>query len=257
MSRRPLFARLQWVGVAALLLLWQAVFSLRLWPDYLLPSPAAVAQTLWRLTLSGALPAGLLTTLGRLAVGYLVAAVAGLAAGLVLARSDRLSEVFGPVVLGFQALPSICWFPLAILWVGLNEGAILFVTVVGTLFAVISSTESAIRNLPPTYVRAGVTMGAKGWRLYTGVILPAALPQILTGLRVGWSFSWRSLMSAELLFMNQGLGNLLSTGRELADAAQVLAIILVILAVGLAIDRAVFACWERRLRRRWGYERAA
>lgn len=254
-GRHPV--RLQWVGVVAMLLAWQGVASLRLWPDYLLPAPAAVARTLWRLTASGALLGGLLTTLGRLALGYLIAAVAGLALGLLLARSNRLSEAVGPVVLGLQALPSICWFPLAILWVGLNEGAILFVTVVGTLFAVISATESAIRNLPPTYVRAGVTMGAKGWRLYTRVILPAALPQILTGLRVGWSFSWRSLMSAELLFMNRGLGNLLSVGRELADAAQVVAIILVILAVGLVIDRTVFARWERRLRRRWGYERAA
>jgi NitT/TauT family transport system permease protein len=139
----------------------------------------------------------------------------------------------------------------------LNEWAILFVTAIGTLFAVASATEAAIRTIPPAYPRAAATMGAKGWRLYTQVIFPAALPTLLTGMRVGWSFAWRSLMAAEMLFMNLGLGQLLGMGRELADAAQVVAVILVILALGLAVDRLCFARLERTVRARWGFEAAA
>jgi NitT/TauT family transport system permease protein len=174
-----------------------------------------------------------------------------------LARFPRLSAVASPAVMGLQALPSICWYPLAVLWLGLNEWAILFVTAIGTLFAVASATEAAIRTIPPAYPRAAATMGAKGWRLYTRVIFPAALPTLLTGMRVGWSFAWRSLMAAEMLFMNLGLGQLLGMGRELADAAQVVAVILVILALGLAVDRLCFARLERTVRARWGFEAAA
>lgn len=236
---------------------WQALSSLKLWPSYLFPSPPDVALTLIRLARSGELAVGLLITLWRIGAGFVAAAVAGIALGVAMARARRLSDLAGPVVLGLQAMPSICWFPLAILWFGLNERAIMFVTVVGSLFAVATGTEAAIRTIPPTYLRAAATMGARGWRLYARVVLPASLPHLLTGLRAGWSFGWRSLMAAELLFMNLGLGHLLNMGRDLADAAQVVAIILVILAVGLTVDRLVFARAEGAVRRRWGYELAA
>lgn len=242
--------------LVAFLLLWQAVAWSGLWPQYLFPSPLTVARTLWDLTASGTLLLAVLVTLRRILVGFGLAAVGGVLLGFGLARSQRLSAAFGPVVLGLQGMPSICWFPLAILWIGLNEGAILFVTTVGALFAIAATTESAIRNIPPGYLRAAATMGAKGPRLYTRVILPASMPTLLTGLRVGWSFAWRSLMAAELLFMNLGLGFLLEMGRNLADAAQVVAVILVILILGLVVDRLVFARAERAVRQRWGFESA-
>lgn len=157
--------------------------------------------------------------------------------------------------MGLQAMPSICWFPLAILWFGLNEWAILFVTVIGALFAVASTTEAAFRTIPPQFLRAAATMGAKGWRLYWQVMLPAALPTLLTGLRTGWSFAWRSLMAAELLFMSLGLGHLLGIGRELVDAALVVAVILVVLLFGLAVDRLLFARTETAVRQRWGFSK--
>lgn len=243
--------------LAAALLLWQGVSWLHIWPPYLFPTPLDVAVTLRRLAGSGELWVGLVTTLGRIAFGFTVAALAGVGLGVLLARFHRLSELLGPYVLGLQAVPSVCWFPLAILWFGLSEGAIHFVTIVGALFAVASGTEAAVRTIPPSYLHAAATMGARGWRLYTRVIFPAALPQLLTALRAGWSFGWRSLMAAELLFMNLGLGHILNMGRDLADAAQVVAVILVILAVGLAVDRLLFARSERRVRRRWGFEVAA
>lgn len=256
--RRPMRNLWLQAGAAlALLLLWQAVAWLGIWPPYLMPAPADVAVTLGRLGGSGELALGLWMTVQRIAISFFMAALGGGLLGLAMARSKRLSSVLGPLVQGLQAMPSICWFPLAVLWLGLNDGAILFVTTVGALFAIASTTEAAIRTIPPSYLRAAATMGARGWRLYTRVMLPAALPTLLTGLRMGWSFAWRSLMAAELLFMNLGLGHLLGIGRELADAAQVVAVILVILGLGLVVDRAVFARTEREVRRRWGFETAA
>ena len=241
----------------ALLAVWQVIGLLGWWPPYLFPTPGDVAVTIGRLGQHGELLTALLVTLRRILVGYLSATLIGATLGVAMARCPRLSAVLSPAVMGLQALPSICWYPLALLWLGFNEGAILFVTAIGTLFAVASATEAAIRTIPPAYPRAAATMGARGWRLYTRVIFPAALPTLLQGMRVGWSFAWRSLMAAEMLFMNLGLGHLLGMGRELADAAQVVAVILVILAVGLAVDRLVFARAERAVRVRWGFERAA
>jgi NitT/TauT family transport system permease protein len=246
--------QMHWLSLTVLLLVWQGAVSFEAAPPYLLPSPLDVLQTLRRIGGSGELLIALLMTLQRIVLGFAIAAVGGVGLGLLLARSNQLSATFSPMVLGLQSLPSICWFPLAILWIGLNDGAILFVTVVGALFAIAAATEAAIRTIPPGYLKAGATMGASGVRLYTRVMLPAALPSLLTGLRVGWSFAWRSLMAAELLFMNLGLGHLLNMGRELVDVAQVVAIILVILLVGLLVDRLVFARSERAMRRRWGFE---
>lgn len=247
----------RWAAPLGLLLLWSLLAWLRLWPSYLFPSPIDVGETLVRLLLSGQMGVALLYTAQRIGLGFLIAGLGGGLLGLAMARSQRLSSALGPLVQGLQAMPSICWFPLAILWLGMNEGAMLFVTVAGALFAVAAATESGIRNIPPGYLRAAATMGARGWQLYLKVVIPAALPSLLTGLRLGWSFAWRSLMAAELLFMNLGLGHLLSIGRELVDASQVMAVILVILLVGVAVDRLIFTRAERSLRQRWGYEAAA
>lgn len=246
------------LAAAGLVLLgWQAVSWLQAWPPYLFPSPGDVVRTIGRLAAGGELLAAVLTTGWRMAFGFGAAAALGIALGVALARWRPAGQLAGPVVLGLQAMPSVCWFPLAILWFGLSEAAIHFVTIMGSLFAVVAATEAAIRNIPPAYLRAAATMGARGSRLLTQVILPAALPQLLTGLRAGWSFGWRSLMAAELLFMNLGLGHLLNMGRDLADAAQVMAVILVILALGLTVDRVVFSRSEAAVRRRWGYDAAA
>lgn len=245
------------LSLGLLLLVWQSVTWLSLWPPYLLPGPVDVGITLWRLIFSRQLAVALLFTAKRIGVGFLISTVGGGLLGLTMARSRWFAQLAGPAVQGLQAMPSICWYPLAILWVGWNEGAILFVTVAGALFAIASATESAIRNIPPSYMRAAATMGATGWRLYYRVVVPAALPGLVTGLRLGWSFAWRSLMAAELLFLNLGLGHLLAMGRDLVDGSQVVAVILVILAVGVLVDRFGFARAEHSLRRRWGYETAA
>lgn len=245
------------LSAAMLLLLWQGIAWSGIWPRYVFPPPADVAVTLWRLTLSSELAVALLHTLKRIGIGFLISGAGGMLLGIAMARSRSLSELLGPAVQGLQAMPSICWYPLAVLWFGWNEGALLFVTIAGALFAVASATEAGIRNIPPSYLRAAATMGARGWRLYVRVVLPAALPSLLTGLRLGWSFAWRSLMAAELLFLNLGFGHLLAMGRDLGDAAQVMAVIVVILGAGMLVDRVLFARAERLVRHRWGYEAAA
>ena len=158
---------------------------------------------------------------------------------------------------GLQALPSICWLPLALLWFGLSETAILFVVVAGSLLVDHRRDGSrCVRNVPPLYVRAARTMGARGATLYLRVILPAALPAILSGMRLGWTFAWRSLMAGELLFVSGGLGQLLATGRELGDMARVMAVMVAIVTLGLVTEVLFFQRLDARVREVWGTDRA-
>ena len=163
-----------------------------------------------------------------------------------------LDQTLGSLVLGLQALPSICWLPLALLWFGLGEQAIVFVVVMGAVLSITLSTEAGVKNTDPLYLRAALNLGARGWRLYLLVALPAALPAIISGMKLGWSFAWRSLMAAELLYVGLGLGQLLMMGRELNDMNQVVAVMLIIIAIGLVVDRLVFTPLETRVRARWG-----
>ena len=187
-------------------------------------------------------------------LGYGLSLVIGIPLGLLLGRVRPVQDTLGSIILGLQALPSICWLPLALLWFGLSEKAILFVVVMGAVLSVTLSTADGVHNTPPLYLRAARTMGASGLMLYRGVILPSALPAIISGMKLGWSFAWRSLMAGELLYVSLGLGQLLTMGRELNDMAQVIAVMLVIIAMGLLVDRAVFAPVERRVRERWGLQ---
>ncbi len=191
-------------------------------------------------------------SLRRVLTGYGLSLALGVALGLSLAHFRWLDETLGLLVMGLQTLPSICWLPLALLWFGLNDRAILFVVVMGSLLAIALAVQDGVRNLPPGYARAARSMGAGPLALYGEVLLPASLPAILTGAKLGWSFAWRSLMSGELLFVSMGLGHQLMMGRELADMSRVLAVMLVILALGLVTDGAIFGALERRVRERWG-----
>jgi NitT/TauT family transport system permease protein len=172
------------------------------------------------------------------------------------ARLGWLRAAVGPLVVGLQALPSICWLPLALLWFGLSEKAILFVVVMGSLLSIVIATEGAVRAVPTLYIRAARTMGARRLRLYTRVILPASLPGILTGLKLGWTFAWRSLMAGELLYVAGGLGQMLTLGRELNDMARVMAVMVAIVSLGLTFERLLFGAIEKRLRERWGFAQA-
>ncbi|MCI0476330.1 MAG: ABC transporter permease [Anaerolineales bacterium] len=245
------FAR-KLIFFAALLFIWQLLASSGLWAEYIFPSPLKVAQTLARGFQNGTLIVGIATSMQRLLIGFGISAVIGILSGLAMGRVKLLDETVGSIVLGLQTLPSICWLPLALLWFGLSEAAMLFVVVMGALLAITTATEAGVKNTPPLYLRAARNLGARGWKMYALVIFPAALPEIITGMKLGWSFAWRSLMAAELLYVSLGLGYLLMMGRELNDMSQVVAVMLVIIAIGLVVDRVIFAPIESRVRQRWG-----
>jgi NitT/TauT family transport system permease protein len=239
-----------------MILIWEAAYRLALWPRYLFPSPLEVFRTLQEGFLDKTFIIGITASLRRILIGYLISLVMGTLLGLALGRVRLLRETLGSLVLGLQTLPSICWLPLALLWFGLNESAIIFVVVMGALLSITIATESGVRNVPPLLVSAGRNMGARGFRMLVEVVIPAALPSMVTGMKQGWSFAWRSLMAGELLYVSVGLGHLLTLGRELNDMSQVMAVMLVIIGIGLLVDRMIFARIETNLRRRWGLEQA-
>ena len=236
----------------ALLVLWHVLYAARMWPEFLFPSPGQVFGTLTRGFSDGTFWLAIGASAARLAVGYAVSLAIGLPLGLLLGSVKWLQQTVGSLLLGLQTLPSICWLPLALLWFGLNERAIVFVVVMGAVLSISLAAEDGVKNAPPLYLRVARTMGARGWQLYVRVILPSALPSVVTGMKLGWSFAWRALMAGELLYGNRGLGQLLMMGRELNDMSQVVAVMCVIVVLGLVVDRIVFTPIEHRVRERWG-----
>lgn len=236
----------------ALLLIWQGITLSYIWPDYILPGPAAVLSSLISGIADGSFVNGTLVSLEHIAIGYSISLVAGVILGLFIGRIPLVEETVGSLILGLQALPSICWLPVAVLWFGLNDTAIIFVVVMGALFSITLGVDAGIKNTPPLYIKAARNMGAEGLSLALQVILPAALPAILTGLKQGWSFAWRSLMAAELIYYGLSLGQLLNTGRDLNDMAQVMAIMYIIIVIGVSVDGLIFNPLEKRMRERWG-----
>jgi NitT/TauT family transport system permease protein len=194
----------------------------------------------------------------RLVVGFSISILIGGMLGLLMWRWRGVDEFFGPLFLGMQTLPSVCWIPLAILTFGINESGILFVLVMGSCFAIAIALRDGLRTIPPVYQKAGLMLGAGGWRLYRYVLLPASLPAMTSSLRQGFSFAWRSLMGAELIFMvwNRGLGFLLHVGREFSDISQVIAVMAMMVIVGMIVDRWFFAALEKRVHARFGLQAA-
>ncbi|HZI03163.1 MAG TPA: ABC transporter permease, partial [Archangium sp.] len=204
------------------------------------------------MALDGRLWDGITRSMGRLSQGYGLSVLIGVPLGIFLGRVKTLRRLLRPLVVGLQALPSICWLPLALLWFGLTEMSIIFVVVMGSVLAIAIAVEDGIMGVDPLLLRVASTYGIRGARFYGGVLLPAALPGIVTGLKLGWSFAWRALMAGELLYVSGGLGQLLTMGRELMEIPQVMAVMLAIILVGTFIDRVLFQTVEVRVRRRWG-----
>ena len=237
---------------AALVGGWALLSWIAPWPPHLFPGPTRVFERFWALARDGQMGAAALESLGRLARGYGISVVVGLLLGLALAHFRLVRVLLRPLVVGLQALPSICWLPLALLWFGLGEAAILFVVVMGSVLAMAIATEDAVLGVDPLLLRVSSTFGVAGLRHQLGVVLPAAMPGVITGLKLGWSFAWRALLAGELLYVSGGLGQLLSVGRELMEISQVMAVMVCIVALGVTIDRLLFRTVELRVRRRWG-----
>ena len=244
------------VFVSCILGIWQMLFMLRIWPEFLFPSPHQVGLSLFHGFFEHDYPLAILASLKRLIIGYLLSLVFGILLGILIAASELADHTIGKLILGLQTLPSICWLPLALLWFGLNDLAIIFVIVAGSVLSMTTATKSAILQVPVIWVRAGRNMGAGGLRLYLHIVVPAALPTMLEGMRQGWAFAWRSLMGGELLFVTAGLGHLMNMGRELNDMSQVIAVMIVITSIGLLTDLILFTVAEKRLARAWGFKKS-
>jgi len=250
--KRFLFAVLFFIF---LLFVWQKLYDAHIWSAVLLPSPGQVANYLKEAAADGTLFHATVITMRRLLIGYAVGIVIGLPLGLITARWNLFEDTIGTMALGLQTLPSVCWVPLALLWFGQTEAAMLFVVIMGTLWSVVIATDTGVRHVPPIYRRAALTMGSKHFHIWFKVILPAALPFIVSGMKQGWAFAWRSLMAAEIfvsILTGFGLGQLLHYGRELSAMDQVIGIMVVIVVIGLLADKIFFSPIETFMHRRWG-----
>ncbi len=236
----------------SLIIVWQVVASVNIWPDNIFPSPYEVAEDLAYTAADGSLFYGVATSMWRLIVGLAIAISGGIVLGIFMARVEIVNQTIGSLVLGLQSIPSIAWVPLAILWFGLTDGGIIFVTAIGAIFAVTINTYTGVKNIDPNYIAAARNMGAKGSQLITSVLIPAAFPYMISGFKQGWAFAWRGLIGAELLFSFLGLGFLLNVGRQLTDVSQVISIMLVIMGIGILVDGFVFKRLENKVMSRWG-----
>lgn len=231
---------------------WISVDVLEICKAYSVPSPTGVAERFIDLCSDGTLFTATGNSLLRGIGGYAIAVVIGVLFGLLINHFNYLQKNLKPLILGVQTLPSVCWVPFSILWFGLSTQAILFVVVMGSAFSISISVDNAIKNVQPIYKRAALTMGAGKKQLYLHVILPASLPELVSGLKQGWSFAWRALMAGEVMTTSIGLGQTLIMGRDLADINQVMLVMVVIVLVGILIDKCIFSVIERRLLKKRG-----
>jgi len=242
------------IAVVIFVTAWQVLVASGWRPDYLLPGPAAVFERLGVIFVDPEFWPALARTLSRAVIGFAVAVVVGTAIGLAAAGSKLLRASIGSLITGLQTMPSVVWFPLAILLLGLGEQAIAMVVVLGAAPSIANGVLSGVDQLPPAYFRLGRVLGARGTRLYRHIVIPGALPAYVAGLNQGWAFAWRSLMAGELLVVipgASGLGNRLAFSQEFGDATGLLAHMIVILVIGMIVDR-LFSAWSLGIRRARG-----
>jgi NitT/TauT family transport system permease protein len=244
------------VAVVLVLALWQGLYSARIWPDYKFPSPLSVWDSFHELWLQGTMLQIIWTSVSRGLLGFLASLAIGTPLGLVVARVKPVRAAVGPILSGLQSLPSVAWVPAAVIWLGINDSAMYAVILLGAVPSIANGLIAGIDQVPPLFLRAGRTLGATGLRGARHILLPAALPGYLAGLKQGWAFSWRSLMAAELIAsspdLGLGLGQLLENARTNSDMSGVLLAIILILFVGIAIDLLIFSPLERRVLRSRG-----
>ncbi|MEZ0448307.1 ABC transporter permease [Cellulomonas sp. ICMP 17802] len=238
-------------ALTALVIAWQVAYVLELKPPYALPSPADTWQTLLHAIQDGSAWRAVSLSIQRAAVGFLMSVVVGVAIGVVLAASPLLRRAFGPIITGLQSLPSVAWVPAAIIWFQLSNATMYAVILLGAVPSIVNGLLAGTDQVPPLYLRVGQVLGARGWTRIRYVLLPAALPGFLGGLKQGWAFAWRSLMAAELITyspqLGTGLGQLLDIGRQTSDMSLVIASISLIFLVGILIELLLFAPLERHV----------
>ena len=242
----------QLIFYSALLAIWALLAKLHLWPPYIFPTPWGIGEALWAGFADHSFWIAIGISMKRMLIGYAISVALGMFLGLGVASNKFLEKTVGGLLVSLQSLPSICWLPLAVLWFGLTEKAILFVVIMGSLLSVTIAMETGRHQMPRIYGMAGRNLGARRFRLFWHVLLPASLPYIVNGLKQGWAFAWRSLISGEMIFVSLGLGQLLMMGRDLNDMSQVIAVMILIIILGYIVDGIVFRTMERKLQERWG-----
>jgi NitT/TauT family transport system permease protein len=244
------------VAMGLLIALWQVLWAAAFWPEFKLPAPIAVWSRFEELFETGRIFEVLWTSIHRAVLGFLAALVIATPLGLLVAKVRVVRAAIGPLLSGLQSLPSVAWVPAAILWFGLNDASIYFVVLFGSVPSIANGLVSGIDQIPPILPRVGKTLGAGRFAAARHILLPAALPGYLAGLKQGWAFSWRSLMAAELIAqspdLGTGLGAYLNEGSNFNDMPTVLAAIFLILLVGIGIELLVFRPVERAVLRARG-----
>jgi NitT/TauT family transport system permease protein len=239
--------------IAVFIGIWQLVFMLGIWPEVSMPSPAMVAESFAGLLQDFTLVTSIGMTMYRLGIGFTISITIGIAIGLAMVKFSGFGKTMSSFAVGLQSFPSVAWVPFAILLIGLNDFGILFVVIMSSVFSVMMSTYSGIRNIPPLYIRASRNMGAKGFSLFRYVMIPAATPSLLVGIKQAWSFAWHALIGAEILIAaTAGLGHILLVGREFQLMDQIIASMITIFAIGLLFDRIIFSKLENKVRDKWG-----
>lgn len=245
------------LAIAIFLAFWQFLIWIEWKPSFAFASPADTFQSLvdnWSI-----ISEAMWTTLRRGIEGYAIAIVIGVAIGAAVARIPVLRAAIGSMITGLQTMPSVAWYPLALLLFKLSEGAIFFVIVIGAAPSIANGLITGVDNISPVLLRAGKVMGAKRLDAFRYVILPAALPSFIGGLKQGWAFAWRSLLAGEIIggIAGYSLGQQLAANRDLADAAGVQAVMIVLFTIGVLVDALVFGVAERKIRKRYGLVDAA
>jgi NitT/TauT family transport system permease protein len=242
------------LAIAIVILAWQIVVWAQWKPEWVLPAPATVFTDLKDLVVTGAFWDGVRLTMLRALSGFLFAVVLGTLIGAAVSQFAPLRAAIGSLITGLQTMPSIMWFPLAILLFQISESAIFFVVIIGAAPSVANGLISGIDYVPRTWLRVGQVLGMKGFAKYRYLILPASLPSFISGLKQGWAFSWRSLMAGELLVIVPGalsIGVRMQQARDLNEASLVISYIIVVLVIGILID-VLFNYADNSLRKRWG-----
>lgn len=234
------------------ILIWQVIYEifvniLCIWKLYNFPSPWGVLKSLITLVSNGTLLIAVTVSFKRMLFSYILSIMLGFLLGMLMINFKFFEKNLSSLLLGIQSLPNVCWVPFAILWFGINDNAIYFITTIGSTLVIALGTMSGFNNIDPISIKAGKNLGAKGFKLYWNVILPASIPSILASMKQGWAFAWRGLIAGEMLVATKGIGQTLMMARELVDINKVTAIMIVIICLGLFVDKVVFENISKRM----------
>ena len=245
-----------WPKLAAIALVWVVweLIHLTGWKHYVLPGPGVTLSNLWQQAQTGLLWHAIGDTLMRAVLGYAVALVIGVVVGLLVARVPPLRAAVGSLITGLQTLPSAAWIPFAIILFGLNTSTIIFIIVMAAAPAIANAVIAGVDYIPPLLLKSGKVMGLRGLSLTWHLIIPAALPTFMAGIKQAWAFTWHALLTAELLVLVTGvpsIGVLFEADQEQTDMPSTISIMIVIVILGILVD-ALFVQANKAIRKRWG-----